>query len=494
MARKDDTNNRDPLRWTIEGIDAESRAIAERAAAAAGVSVGEWLAAIILTETRQTETAANPYVPPDESDPSEAPPIARRRKELPERDLDYTPPPPAEDDAAEDRDDDLPRSAFAGEARDFRQPTRLRWPLIAATAMLLVALIGGGWLVVWLLEEPHPPDDDIVTPTAVHEPAESPPPATAPAAAPASTAPAAPRSTDILADAMPGLTPDQLRTLASLQQSAEAGAAAEQLDLGNLYAEGRLVRQNYERAAHWYREAATQGLDRAQFNLGVLYERGLGVGKDAVQALFWYLTAAERDNPQAQYNLGVAYAEGRGIPQDFTQAIRWFGRAAEQNIPQAHYNLGVIYETGLGVPRNARQALHHYELAAKAGDNGAVAKVREMTAALTAVPGGGAAREAAHAQKSAAQRDTPAPSPAAPAPLTAPSRSMIAAIQRLLAELAYDPGPADGVVGRRTSAAIRQFQEHAGLSVDGRPSDAVLEALVQVAKPVKSTTRKPAVN
>lgn len=53
----------------------------------------------------------------------------------------------------------------------------------------------------------------------------------------------------------------------------------------------------------------------------------------------------------------------------------------------------------------------------------------------------------------------------------------IATIQRYLAELGYNTGPADGVVGPRTVQAIRVFQKQVGLPVDGKPSDALLLVL-----------------
>lgn len=39
--------------------------------------------------------------------------------------------------------------------------------------------------------------------------------------------------------------------------------------------------------------------------------------------------------------------------------------------------------------------------------------------------------------------------------------------QRALADLGFDPGPPDGIWGRRSSAALRKFQEAAGLDVNG---------------------------
>jgi len=67
------------------------------------------------------------------------------------------------------------------------------------------------------------------------------------------------------------------------------------------------------------------------------------------------------------------------------------------------------------------------------------------------------------------------------APVEAPQskiqRDDIRAIQRELAELGYAPGPADGVAGANTRAAIRRYQAAAGLKVDGKASLALLEHL-----------------
>ncbi len=58
---------------------------------------------------------------------------------------------------------------------------------------------------------------------------------------------------------------------------------------------------------------------------------------------------------------------------------------------------------------------------------------------------------------------------------TGPSRPRAAStvtqdIQRGLAGLGYTPGPADGINGPRTQAAIRAYQADHGLLTDGRPS------------------------
>ena len=46
--------------------------------------------------------------------------------------------------------------------------------------------------------------------------------------------------------------------------------------------------------------------------------------------------------------------------------------------------------------------------------------------------------------------------------------SLAARTQAALATLGYDPGPVDGVIGPRTSEAIREYQGDHGLPADGR--------------------------
>ncbi len=75
-------------------------------------------------------------------------------------------------------------------------------------------------------------------------------------------------------------------------------------------------------------------------------------------------------------------------------------------------------------------------------------------------------------QTSAARGTTVPPQAAAPPPLPA-SDALVASIQTLLAALGYDPGPPDGSVGPRTTAAISSFQQTAGETPDGRPSEAL---------------------
>lgn len=53
----------------------------------------------------------------------------------------------------------------------------------------------------------------------------------------------------------------------------------------------------------------------------------------------------------------------------------------------------------------------------------------------------------------------------------------VAEIQRLLADRGYDTGPVDGVMGPRTAAAIRQYQEEADIQPTGRATRGLLARL-----------------
>jgi len=65
-------------------------------------------------------------------------------------------------------------------------------------------------------------------------------------------------------------------------------------------------------------------------------------------------------------------------------------------------------------------------------------------------------------------------------PVPAAARPMsLAEAQRRLAQLGFDPGPADGAMGQRTANALRAFQRERGLDVTGRLDAATAEQLAK---------------
>lgn len=64
-------------------------------------------------------------------------------------------------------------------------------------------------------------------------------------------------------------------------------------------------------------------------------------------------------------------------------------------------------------------------------------------------------------------------------------------VQRRLAALGFDPGPIDGLRGRRTIAAIKAFQRSRGIAADGIVGPVTLSRLFDAAQPVGKPEAAP---
>ena len=160
-----------------------------------------------------------------------------------------------------------------------------------------------------------------------------------------------------------------------LMRLATQGYASAQNQLGQMYANGRGVPQDYSTARKWYAKAAAQGHGWAQTQLGQLSADGLGVPQDYKQAHHWWEQAATQGVAQAQYNLGQLYATGRGIPQNYTMARGWYEKAAAQGHTWAQAQLGQLYANGQGVPKDYAAARKWYEKSAAQGNAWAQAQL-----------------------------------------------------------------------------------------------------------------------
>ena len=83
------------------------------------------------------------------------------------------------------------------------------------------------------------------------------------------------------------------------------------------------------------------------------------------------------------------------------------------------------------------------------------------------------------AWKASKQQAAPiaAVTPAAPAAAAHDINRAVANLQSQLAAKGYHPGPADGVMGERTRAAIRAYQHDRKMVVDGQISQALVASL-----------------
>ncbi len=269
--------------------------------------------------------------------------------------------------------------------------------------------------------------------------------------------------------------------LEALARRALSGNPEAQHDLATVYALGNRVPQNFERAAYWYGQSADAGIVNARYNLGVLQTRGMGVPRDVGSAFRQFRQAAEAGHPDAQNALGLAYLQGNGVERDVLRAAAWFQEAHAAGNPQGAYNLGRIFEQGVDGAPDLTAAAGWYQAAADAGDADAAAALERVAEAVDEIP-----EEPPPMRASLPPPDRPAEAaaldPAEAASGEALDREAIRELQRLLARLGHDPGPADGLMGSRTAAAIESFQEARGLTVTGEPTTGLLNALRQVAE------------
>lgn len=219
-------------------------------------------------------------------------------------------------------------------------------------------------------------------------------------------------------------------------------------------AQARAYRQGFEsyqagdsaRAAQIMRALAEQGHRSARYFVGYLRETGQGLAADIERAADWYRLSAEQGLAEAQVGLARLYEAGLGVPRDAVRAFYWFQRAASNGAESA--------------------AADRDRLAARLGRGG-----REQAAALAALM-----PDRIEPGAQAAQTEIATPSPATPAKASA-DRGLVREIQRQLARLGFDPGPADGLMGGRTRQAIRAYQQREGLGRDGQATTALLSRL-----------------
>jgi len=63
---------------------------------------------------------------------------------------------------------------------------------------------------------------------------------------------------------------------------------------------------------------------------GLMYATGKGVPQDYDKAAVWWRKAAERGSASAQYGLGTLYVLGKGVQRDYVKAYKWLSLSAAQ--------------------------------------------------------------------------------------------------------------------------------------------------------------------
>ena len=142
--------------------------------------------------------------------------------------------------------------------------------------------------------------------------------------------------------------------------------------------------QYVRKAIKWYTAAAKQGYAEAQFKLGEMYGEGRAVKQDYKIKFYWWSLAAERGHAEAQNDLGLMYSQGRGVPRNEEIAVKWFTLSAKQGLSVAQCNLAFMYEYGYGVVKDYKYAHVWYALAHSNFHPDAYGKMAQLKKAMTA--------------------------------------------------------------------------------------------------------------
>jgi TPR repeat protein len=253
------------------------------------------------------------------------------------------------------------------------------------------------------------------------------------------------------------------------RRAADNGDLAGMRLLGESYQFGRGVNQNDDEAVRWFRKAARdgQGDAGAMFDLGLMHTKGQGVKRDLAEAALWYKRAAEKGDIRAANNYGAALDSGNGVEKNQKLAVAQFRIAARGGNIQGLVNLGLAYFSGSGVAKNLSEALRLFRIGAERGEGTSIYQIGYYYENGLAGLNKDRA-EAIRYYRKAAEKN----SPDARNRLKRLGVSLYDPIelQRLLADLDYDPGRVDGRLRSKTRQAIRAFQKDKGYKVNGKAS------------------------
>jgi hypothetical protein len=142
-------------------------------------------------------------------------------------------------------------------------------------------------------------------------------------------------------------TKNYLEAARHYAQAADAGDANAQDALGVLFATGRGVVKDQQRAFNLLNQSAIAGSPGGMNDLGVMYSNGLFVKEDDAKALDWFEKAIEAGNSFGLAEAGVMYFNGKGTPRDYSAAAQYFQQAADLGDGYSLKFLAIMYERGL---------------------------------------------------------------------------------------------------------------------------------------------------
>ncbi|KAJ8405286.1 hypothetical protein AAFF_G00322770 [Aldrovandia affinis] len=168
--------------------------------------------------------------------------------------------------------------------------------------------------------------------------------------------------------------------------SAKHGYSKAQFNVGVCYEKGRGVNRDNDKAAEFYRQAATGGHSQAKYRYArcLLRLRSQQSVEDAHATIGLLEGAAASGVREAQAYLGVLFSQEP--LRDGQKAVHYLRMAAENGDSLSGLYLGQCYEWGFGVQQSFRTAVELYKRAATAGNQQAQIILSALCSTASRVP------------------------------------------------------------------------------------------------------------
>ena len=114
-----------------------------------------------------------------------------------------------------------------------------------------------------------------------------------------------------------------------ITRSANQGYIDAQIELGDLYRKGEIVRQSGSKAIEWYSKAVNQGDKDVYYWLASMYEEGSLVPVNAVKVIEWSKKGASSGDQLSPKVAAMMYEKGEIVPKDLTEAKEWYGKSCD---------------------------------------------------------------------------------------------------------------------------------------------------------------------
>ncbi len=161
------------------------------------------------------------------------------------------------------------------------------------------------------------------------------------------------------------------KALAIFQAEADKGNILAIHDIGKMYRQGLLGKDNAENADKFFAEAlrkfqeiepsAKKMQPYVQYRIGKMYNLGYGTEQNYSEAFNWFEKAALAGNKYAQYSLGSLYYYGSGTEQSFENAFMWYKRSADKGNAYACYETAKMLRDGKGADLDKGEAERYFK-------------------------------------------------------------------------------------------------------------------------------------